>query len=150
MIKTMRPEKYTAVRGSTGNGKIEKPLSMQKDRWLTHTVMTAAILAALLATSCNRRTVNADSATASANPSNSDDAGARLFSVPQNQMTHVQVVTVKPSQLRRVLRLPGAVAFNGFLTTPVITQVSGPVAKSIDCAGGKCPRRTAHVVCGEP
>jgi cobalt-zinc-cadmium efflux system membrane fusion protein len=135
MIKTMRPEKYTAVRGSAGVGKIEKPFNVRKSRRLAHTIMAAAVLAALLATSCNRHAVDADSATASANPGSSDDAGARLFSVPQEQMAHVQVVTVKPSHLRRVLRLPGAVAFNGYLTTPVITQVSGPVARVLTVPG---------------
>ena len=46
--------------------------------------------------------------------------------VPKEQMSHVQVVTVQPTDFPRVLRLNGAVAFNGFLTTPVITQVGGP------------------------
>src|ERR1019366_2377937 len=101
MIKTMRPEKYTAVRGSAGVGKIEKPFNVGKSRRLAHTIMAAAVLATLLATSCNRHAVDANSATASANPGSSDDAGARLFSVPQEQMAHVQVVTVKPSHLRR-------------------------------------------------
>jgi cobalt-zinc-cadmium efflux system membrane fusion protein len=42
-------------------------------------------------------------------------------------MSHLQVLTVQPTTLARSLRLSGAVAFNGFHTTPVITQVSGPV-----------------------
>jgi cobalt-zinc-cadmium efflux system membrane fusion protein len=47
----------------------------------------------------------------------------------------VQVVTVQPSSWPRVLRLPGAVAFNGFLTTPVITQVGGPVSRVVVSPG---------------
>jgi membrane fusion protein, heavy metal efflux system len=58
-----------------------------------------------------------------------------LFSVPPDQMAHVQVVTVEPSPWPRVLRLPGAVAFNGFLTTPVITQVGGPVSRIVVSPG---------------
>jgi len=52
-----------------------------------------------------------------------------LFTVPQEQMSHVQVLTVQPTTLARTLRLTGAVAYNSFKTTPVITQVSGPVSR---------------------
>jgi cobalt-zinc-cadmium efflux system membrane fusion protein len=52
---------------------------------------------------------------------------ASLFTVPQEQMSHVQVVAVEKTRLARVLRLTGAVTFNAFTTTPVFTAVSGPV-----------------------
>jgi len=52
-----------------------------------------------------------------------------LFTVPKDQMSHVQVVTVQQETFPVVLRLPGSVAYNAFKTTPVITQVSGPVTK---------------------
>jgi cobalt-zinc-cadmium efflux system membrane fusion protein len=52
---------------------------------------------------------------------------AELFTVPQDQMAHVQVVTVEKSRLPRVLRLTGAVAYNAFKTTPVFSAVGGPV-----------------------
>jgi membrane fusion protein, heavy metal efflux system len=58
-----------------------------------------------------------------------------LFTVPTNQMSRVQVVTVEPSSWPRVLRLTGTVAFNGFDTTPVITQVGGPVSRIIVTPG---------------
>ena len=58
---------------------------------------------------------------------------AELFSIPKEQMAHVQVLTVQPATLARSLRLTGAVAYNSFRTTPVITQVSGPVAKIVVC-----------------
>jgi cobalt-zinc-cadmium efflux system membrane fusion protein len=57
------------------------------------------------------------------------DSKAQLFTVPQNQMSHVQVVVVERSRLERVLRLTGSVAYDAFETTPVITQVSGPVSR---------------------
>lgn len=60
---------------------------------------------------------------------------AALFSIPADQMSHVQIVTVAPSTLMRSLRLTGAVAYNGFATTPVITQVSGPVSRIIVSPG---------------
>ena len=50
-------------------------------------------------------------------------------------MSHVQVLTVQPTTLNRSLRLTGAVAYNGFRTTPVITQVSGPVSRVVVVPG---------------
>jgi cobalt-zinc-cadmium efflux system membrane fusion protein len=52
---------------------------------------------------------------------------ANFFTVPQEQMAHVQVVAVEKSKLPRVLRLTGAVAYNAFKTTPVFSAVGGPV-----------------------
>jgi cobalt-zinc-cadmium efflux system membrane fusion protein len=52
-----------------------------------------------------------------------------LFTVPQEQMSHIQVVPVLTTRLRRVLRLTGTVAYNSFQTTPVITQVNGLVTR---------------------
>jgi cobalt-zinc-cadmium efflux system membrane fusion protein len=62
---------------------------------------------------------------------------AELFTIPQDQMSHVQVLTVHPTTLGRSLRLTGAVAYNSFHTTPVITQVSGPVSKIVVVPGQK-------------
>jgi cobalt-zinc-cadmium efflux system membrane fusion protein len=42
---------------------------------------------------------------------------------------------VQPTDFPRILRLTGAVAFNGFLTTPVITQASGPVSRLVVSPG---------------
>lgn len=63
-----------------------------------------------------------------ANPNRATPSdGAALFTVPANQMAHVQILTVTPTTITRTLRLTGAVTYNAFHTTPVITQVSGPV-----------------------
>ncbi len=56
-------------------------------------------------------------------------AKAQFFSVPQDQMSHVQIVRSEFRTFPVVLRLPGSVAYNAFQTTPVITQVSGPITK---------------------
>jgi membrane fusion protein, heavy metal efflux system len=72
-----------------------------------------------------------------------DNSKAGLFSIPKEQMGHIQVVTVEPTVFPRVLRLTGNVAFNGFLTTPVITQVSGPVSRLVVSPG-------QHVSKGQP
>lgn len=60
---------------------------------------------------------------------------ATLFSLPADQLSHIQIVTVSPSTMTRTLRLTGAVAYNGFATTPVITQVSGPVSRIVVSPG---------------
>ncbi len=70
-------------------------------------------------------------------------ATPRLFTIPDDQMAHVQVVTVQPATLTRTLRLTGAVAYNAFKTTPVITQVGGPVTRILVVPG-------EHVAAGQP
>jgi cobalt-zinc-cadmium efflux system membrane fusion protein len=73
-------------------------------------------------------------ASADSNTAKSSD-NAELFSIPQDQLAHVQVVTVQAATLPRTLRLTGAVAYNSFRTTPVITQVSGPVSRIVVVPG---------------
>lgn len=70
-------------------------------------------------------------------------AEAELFSVPQDQMAHVQVVTIAAAPLTRTLRLSGQVSYNGFTTTPVITAVGGPVSRVLAFPG-------QHVRAGDP
>jgi cobalt-zinc-cadmium efflux system membrane fusion protein len=54
---------------------------------------------------------------------------AELFTLPADQMSHIQIFTVTQASLVRTLRLSGVVAYNAFLTTPVISQVGGPVSR---------------------
>ena len=84
----------------------------------------ASALLLLLSAGCSRDTENMTSYSGSATSNK-----AELFTVPQDQMAHIQVVTAEPTSLERTLRLTGVVAFNGFDTTPVITQVGGPVSR---------------------
>jgi len=86
--------------------------------------LTALTAIALVLAGCN----NAGSDNAAKNHANSAD-NAELFTIPSDQMAHVQVLTIQPTSLTRSLRLTGAVAYNSFHTTPVITQVSGPVSR---------------------
>jgi len=68
---------------------------------------------------------------------------AELFTVPQDQMAHVQVVSVEKAPLTRVLRLTGAVAYNAFKTTPVFAAIGGPVHELL-----VTPGETVHA--GQP
>jgi len=58
-----------------------------------------------------------------------------LFTVPQEQMGHLQIATVASSQISEVLRLPGTVAYNALRTTPVIAAVGGPVIRIVAMPG---------------
>ena len=68
---------------------------------------------------------------------------AELFTVPQDQMAHIQVVSVEKSSLPRVLRLTGSVAYNAFKTTPVFAAIGGPVHELL-----VTPGETVHA--GQP
>jgi cobalt-zinc-cadmium efflux system membrane fusion protein len=59
----------------------------------------------------------------------SPSATPQLFTIPAEQMSHVQLATISPGTMTNTLRLTGAVAYNAFKTTPVITQVGGPVSR---------------------
>jgi membrane fusion protein, heavy metal efflux system len=59
----------------------------------------------------------------------------QLFTIPADQMSHIQVVTIQPAKLTRTLRLTGNVTYNAFQTTPVITQVGGPVSRILVVPG---------------
>ena len=100
-----------------------------------------AIAIVLTLTACHSKEQASQMTSFSANAAKS--ATPELFNIPQDQMQHVQVVTIAPTTLKRTLRLTGAVAYNAFNTTPVITQVGGPVSRILVVPG-------QHVKAGEP
>src|SRR5215467_7878918 len=101
---------------------------MKQDRMCQTVALTALSAIVLTFAGCS------GSDTASKNHANNFNT-AELFTIPSDQMVHVQVLTVEPTTLTRTLRLTGAVAYNSFHTTPVITQVSGPVARIVVVPG---------------
>jgi membrane fusion protein, heavy metal efflux system len=110
-------------------------MNVRESRWqrLAALAVVSAIMLVLARCEGSRsNTANSGSANNSNNP--------ELFTVPQDQMSHVQVLTVQPTTLTRSLRLTGAVAYNSFRTTPVITQVSGPVSRVVVVPGQKVNR----------
>ena len=93
-------------------------------------VLAAASLAVLAG--CGREE------TKSANEMTSFSASgvrATYFSVPKNQLPRIQIVPVATQKIERVLRLPGTVTYNLFRTTPVISQVGGPVSRVLAVPG---------------
>jgi membrane fusion protein, heavy metal efflux system len=68
---------------------------------------------------------------------------ASLFSVPPDQLAHLQVVAAAKEKVRRILRLTGNVTYNAFKTTPVFSAIGGPVHEIL-----VAPGETVHV--GQP
>ncbi len=89
----------------------------------------------LLTAACGRREQEAAESSTSYTQNAAAGSQAQLFTVPQDQLSHIQVVQVEPGKLERVLRLSGTVAYNAFETTPVITQVGGPVSRVVAVPG---------------
>jgi cobalt-zinc-cadmium efflux system membrane fusion protein len=105
-------------------------------------IQSAMAIAFVLAlTACHSSEQASQMTSFSANAAKS--ATPELFNIPEDQMQHVQVVTIAPTTLKHTLRLTGAVAYNAFNTTPVITQVGGPVSRILVVPG-------QHVKAGEP
>jgi cobalt-zinc-cadmium efflux system membrane fusion protein len=100
----------------------------------------ACVLSAVLA-GCGSG--GSESKMTSYSSSESNAETAELFTVPQDQMAHLQVVSVQKSTLPRVLRLTGAVAYNNFMTTPVFAAIGGPVHELL-----VTPGETVHA--GQP
>ena len=102
-----------------------------------------ALVFVLMLTACHANDRDQASQMTSFSANASKSATPQLFIIPQDQMSHVQVVTVEPTTLKRTLRLTGNVAYNAFNTTPVITQVGGPVSRILVVPG-------EHVKTGQP
>jgi cobalt-zinc-cadmium efflux system membrane fusion protein len=99
-------------------------------------IATALAFASVL-TACSSKDRERANKMTSFSANTSTSAIPQLFTIPQDQTSHVQVVAVQPSRLARTLRLTGAVAYNAFKTTPVITQVGGPVSRILVVPGQK-------------
>ncbi len=96
----------------------------------------SALAASLLVTSlAGCGAAKPESSMTSYSSSESKAETATLFSVPQEQMAHLQMVSVEKSALPRVLRLTGAVAYNAFKTTPVFSAIGGPVHELLVAPG---------------
>ena len=118
-------------------------MNMQRITPRTRRIQSAlALTLGLMLTACRSSDREQASQMTSFSTNATKSATPELFNIPQDQMQHVQVVTIVPTTLKRTLRLTGAVAYNAFNTTPVITQVGGPVSRILVVPG-------QHVTTGE-
>jgi cobalt-zinc-cadmium efflux system membrane fusion protein len=60
---------------------------------------------------------------------------AELFTVPNEQLGHLQIVRAEKGPLPRTLRLAGTVAYDAFETTPVFAAIGGPVHEILVAPG---------------
>jgi cobalt-zinc-cadmium efflux system membrane fusion protein len=135
------------VRPGISTPKNRRPLlsgRLLPGRWLAGSMAVAMIWLASLA-ACTGSGAGAPAKYAAKTPDTPE-----LFSIPQEQMSHVQLVTVQATNLTRTLRLSGAVAYNSFRTTPVITQVSGPVSRVMVVPGQRVTRAQPMLYVASP
>lgn len=100
-----------------------------------HCIFALISSAALLFVACGSDPGESANQMTSYSSKESKSTTPELFTVPQDQMSHIQVVTIEPAKLTRTLRLTGNVTYNAFKTTPVITQVGGPVSRILVVPG---------------
>jgi len=98
-------------------------------------VSFAALGASLALHGCGSRATEPESKMTSYSATESKADTATLFTVPQDQMAHVQVISVQKTKLPRRLRLTGSVAYNAFKTTPVFSAIGGPVHEILVAPG---------------
>src|SRR4029077_4977477 len=105
-------------------------------------IFCGALGAAFVLAGCGGANQNASKMT-SFSTTESAASRAELFSLPADQLSHIQIYTVAQAPLERTLRLSGAVAYNSYVTTRVITQVGGPVSRIVVTPG-------EHVTASQP
>ncbi len=84
---------------------------------------------------CGTRTGEKESQMTSYTASQSKADTAALFTLPADQMAHVQVIKAVRAALPRVLRFTGSVAYDALATTPVFSAVGGPVKEILVAPG---------------
>jgi cobalt-zinc-cadmium efflux system membrane fusion protein len=103
----------------------------------------AALTAGLALAGCGNSPTESESKMTSYSGTETKADTASLFTVPQDQMAHLQVVAVEKTKLPRLLRLTGNATYNAFKTTPVFSAIGGPVHEIL-----VAPGETVHA--GQP
>ena len=137
-MKTNRHASIRIRRSGGGKTRCDSPAPRTRS-WRVNVAVLAVVFALA---GCGEGSEKASKMT-SFSTAESPEAKAEIFSLPAGQMSHIQVVTVEQGRLTRMLRLSGAVEYNDFKTTPVITQVGGPVSRVVVAPG-------EHVRAGQP
>ncbi len=114
--------------------KISDTRRIQKIRRECSAILGATLAVVLVLAGCGATGDQANKMT-SFSTTESAESKAELFTLPPDQMAHIQVFTVAQMSVARTLRLTGVVAYNAFLTTPVISQVGGPVSRILVTPG---------------
>src|SRR5689334_5298363 len=110
-------------------------LSLQRRITLSMMIALAAFPLGAALTGCGSGPGEPESRMTSFTSSESKADTAELFTVPKEQMAHLQIAPVEKGPLPRTLRLAGAVAYNAFQTTPVFAAIGGPVHEILVAPG---------------
>ena len=116
---------------------------MKKLSFLAACFSFAAVAAALVFAGCSAGPAESESKMTSYSGAESKADTASLFTVPPDQLSHIQIVSVEKAKLPRVLRLTGNAANNALKTTPVFSAIGGPVHEIL-----VSPGETVHA--GQP
>jgi len=98
------------------------------------TLAAAVLLGVLIISGCSRTSQREAQMTSFATGETKAET-ANLFTLPADQIAHLQIAPVAKGSLPRVLRLTGSVAYNAFTTTPVFSAVGGPVREILAAPG---------------
>jgi membrane fusion protein, heavy metal efflux system len=98
-------------------------------------LFAASLAAALSFVGCTAGPAESESKMTSYSATETKADTASLFTLPQDQMAHIQVVPVENAKLPRRLRLAGNVTYNAFKTTPVFSPIGGPVHEILVAPG---------------
>jgi cobalt-zinc-cadmium efflux system membrane fusion protein len=98
-------------------------------------IALAALPLVAALTGCGSGPAESESKMTSFTSSESKADTAELFTVPKEQIAHLQIVAAEMGPLPRTLRLAGAVAYNAFETTPVFAAIGGPVHEILVAPG---------------
>ena len=96
--------------------------------------ISALCLAALLLAACGSGNRN-ESQMTSFTAGETKAETANLFTLPAEQIAHLQIAPATRGSLPRVLRFTGSVAYNALATTPVFSAAGGPVREILVMPG---------------
>ena len=122
------------LKEAIGNEELAMNGRREKQRWRFWIALAAVAATNVGLAGCSGAPDQASKMT-SFSAAENRDSKAELFTLPADQMSHIQIVTVEKGALPRTLRLTGAVEYNDFKTTPVIAQVGGPVSRVVVVQG---------------
>jgi cobalt-zinc-cadmium efflux system membrane fusion protein len=108
--------------------KIKNTRSVRKIADACRVLSAGALAVTLFIAGCGSSAEQASKMTSFSTTESAQNKG-EMFTLPADQTAHIQVFTVVKAPVARMLRTSGVVAYNAFLTTPVISQVGGPVSR---------------------
>jgi cobalt-zinc-cadmium efflux system membrane fusion protein len=101
-------------------------------------LVSVLVFAAVAATACGHRDQpSAGEKAAAAAPPPANASTPAYFSVPADQLSHIQVVPVRSSAFETELKTTGTVDWDNDHTTQAITQVSGPITRILVDTGSR-------------